>query len=67
MAGSRSLAVAALAAALAACRAPFPQAGLGGRLVDLTHPLDASTVYWPTGRGFVLEKVSYGVTPGGFF
>ncbi|MCI0587813.1 MAG: cyclase family protein [Planctomycetes bacterium] len=65
MARSGSVLVAALAATLAACRAPGP--GFAGRLVDLTHPLDESTVFWPTGRGFALEKVAYGPTPAGFF
>ena len=31
------------------------------RLVDLTHPFDASTVYWPTAKGFTLESVAHGV------
>jgi kynurenine formamidase len=37
------------------------------RLVDLTHPFDASTIYWPTARGFHLETVASGETPGGFW
>jgi kynurenine formamidase len=37
------------------------------RLVDLTHPFDASTIYWPTARGFHLETVASGQTPGGFW
>ncbi len=54
---------------LAACgRAPSPRFPAGGRLVDLTHPFDASTIYWPTApAGFVLETVFQGKTPGGFF
>jgi len=54
---------------LAACgRAPSPRFPAGGRLVDLTHPFDSSTIYWPTApSGFVLEKMFQGQTPGGFF
>jgi kynurenine formamidase len=36
-------------------------------LVDLTHPFDATTLYWPTEEGFVLERGFAGVTPGGFY
>lgn len=37
-------------------------------LVDLTHPFDEDTIYWPTDtRGFVLETVSQGMTEGGFY
>jgi kynurenine formamidase len=39
----------------------------GARLVDLTHPFDAATIYWPTARGFHLETVASGVTPGGYW
>jgi kynurenine formamidase len=37
------------------------------RLVDLTHPFDAGTIYWPTARGFRLETVASGQTPGGYW
>ena len=37
------------------------------RLVDLTHPFDAGTVYWPTARSFALEPVAHGVTEGGYW
>lgn len=38
------------------------------RLVDLTHPLNAKTLYWPTAKtGFQLQEVAYGDTPGGYF
>jgi kynurenine formamidase len=37
-------------------------------LVDLTHPFDAHTIYWPTDtRGFQLETVAEGDTEGGWF
>lgn len=38
------------------------------RLVDLTHPFDAQTIYWPTSpTTFDLKKLSAGPTPGGWF
>jgi len=38
------------------------------RMVDLTHTLDSTTVYWPTSPvGFSLDRLAYGVTPGGWF
>jgi kynurenine formamidase len=37
-------------------------------LVDLTHPLDASTLYWPTSpSAFELTTLASGMTPGGYF
>ncbi|HWE25137.1 MAG TPA: cyclase family protein [Myxococcales bacterium] len=36
--------------------------------VDLTHPFDAQTLYWPTApAGFQLEQLQYGRTPAGYF
>lgn len=37
-----------------------------GTLVDLSHTYDAQTVFWPTADPFRLEKVSDGVTEGGW-
>lgn len=38
------------------------------RMVDLTHPLNARTIYWPTSpTTFQLERLSYGPTEGGYF
>lgn len=37
------------------------------RFIDLTHPFDANTVYWPTEAGFKLEREAYGVTEKGYF
>src|SRR5256712_9985732 len=39
----------------------------GARLVDLTHPFDARTIYWPTARPFTLEPVAHGMTEGGYW
>src|SRR6266850_412263 len=38
------------------------------RILDLTHPFDERTLYWPTApSGFKLERLHYGQTDGGFF
>lgn len=38
------------------------------KVVDLTHPFDARTIYWPTSpSGFELKSLAYGPTPGGWF
>src|SRR5688572_4383543 len=38
------------------------------RIVDLSHAFNARTLYWPNSpTSFALEKLFFGVTPGGFF
>ena len=38
------------------------------RMVDLTHALNARTLYWPTSpTTFKLDTLAYGPTPGGWF
>ena len=38
------------------------------KVVDLTHPFDARTIYWPTSpSGFELKSLADGPTPGGWF
>src|SRR5262245_43734514 len=38
------------------------------RMVDLTHALNARTLYWPTSpTSFKLDTLAYGPTPGGWF
>jgi len=38
------------------------------RLVDLSHPFNADTIYWPTSPSrFELTRLSFGETPGGWF
>jgi kynurenine formamidase len=36
-------------------------------LVDLSHPFNERTIYWPTAQKFVLTKVAEGETEGGWF
>jgi kynurenine formamidase len=56
-----------LLAAGACAPAPAPPAFPAGHLVDLSHPYDATTVFWPTADPFVLETVADGVTDQGFY
>ncbi|UCE01911.1 MAG: cyclase family protein, partial [Candidatus Latescibacterota bacterium] len=37
------------------------------RVIDLTWPFDADTVYWPTAKTFDLDVVARGETPGGYW
>jgi kynurenine formamidase len=38
------------------------------RMVDLTHPFNIQTIYWPTStERFALKQLSFGPTPGGWF
>ncbi|HKD69001.1 MAG TPA: cyclase family protein [Candidatus Binataceae bacterium] len=36
-------------------------------IIDLTHTLDHSTIYWPTESGFKYHYEHFGPTPGGYF
>src|SRR5262245_22036611 len=38
----------------------------GHRIIDLTHPFDRETIFWPTVPGFELEVASRGVTEKGY-
>ena len=38
-----------------------------GEIIDLTHPFDAKTVYWPTAGSFQLEKDFAGDTEQGYY
>lgn len=35
--------------------------------VDLSHPFDEQTIYWPTAEPFRIKRVADGVTPGGYY
>jgi kynurenine formamidase len=57
----------------AACSSSSPSAPPGassfpqGQLVDLSHPYDNTTIFWPTSDRFRLEKTFDGVTPQGYY
>src|SRR2546425_4593603 len=38
-----------------------------GRIIDLSYPFDADTVYWPTAETFKLEKDFEGLTDKGYY
>ena len=38
-----------------------------GRWIDLTHAFGPETIYWPTERGFVLEREFAGTNPKGYY
>lgn len=63
--------VAATAVLLVLAAGPMAQQTLdpsAARVVDLTHPFNAKTVYWPTSPSkFSLEQLAYGRTEGGYF
>jgi kynurenine formamidase len=40
---------------------------LAGELVDLSHPFDEHTIYWPTEPGFRFEPGNNGVTAKGYY
>ena len=40
---------------------------VGTNVVDLSHPFDATTVYWPTAEGFKLNTDFEGMTDKGYF
>jgi len=46
--------------------APTPQA-VKGKLLDMTFAYDDNTIYWPTAKGFHLEKLSWGISAGGYW
>jgi kynurenine formamidase len=56
-----------LACALGCAAAPRAPELATGRLVELTHPFSAETIFWPTeAEGFVLEPAFKGTTERGF-
>jgi kynurenine formamidase len=59
--------LAASAAALAFALPALAQDLSTGRWVDLTHPFNENSVYWPTAEMFELEEVFHGHTEGGWF
>jgi kynurenine formamidase len=57
----------AVLAALLAGTFTVPVAAQVGEPVDLTHPFDESTLYWPTAEPFALEVVAEGETESGWY
>ena len=59
---SAALSVLTFLAAMQAVRAVAAET-----LIDLTHPFNAETIYWPTEAGFRLEKGPSGLTERGYY
>jgi len=38
-----------------------------GKLLDMTYVYDEDSIYWPTAKSFKLEKVSWGISEGGWW
>jgi kynurenine formamidase len=38
-----------------------------GKLLDMTYVYDENTIYWPTAKPFVLTKLNWGLTEGGWW
>ncbi len=62
----RTGARACLAVAVLACGDPALELD-GGRVVDLSHAFDETTIFWPTEEGFRLELGSAGRTEQGYW
>jgi kynurenine formamidase len=66
----RRASVLVVAAIIVVCRvqAQAPLDLKSARIIDLTHPFDAATLYWPTSpSAFELTTLASGMTPGGYF
>ncbi len=53
-----------------ACRTPDDPAAVlteEARVIDLSHPFDEQTIYWPTAEGFRLQVDAKGWTESGFY
>ncbi len=57
-----------IAALLVVAASQLPLDPAPAQIVDLTHPYNRETVYWPTSPSkFTMEKLAYGTTEGGYF
>ena len=52
---------------LCACSSPPKQSLADYRPIDLTYTFDEKTIYWPTGKHFEHERVSWGRTQVGYW
>jgi kynurenine formamidase len=64
----RSMSIAALLLGLSTAAAAQAIDLSAAKIIDLTHPFDSKTIYWPTSpSGFELKPLFNGLTKGGFF
>jgi len=40
---------------------------IADRVVDLSYSFNEQTIYWPTAQPFKMQRVAFGMTPGGYF
>ncbi len=67
-AASRRVVLAAARASLAVVAMSAPASLAADPVViDLTHPFDAQTIYWPTAQPFQLQPVAHGRSAAGFW
>lgn len=38
-----------------------------GKILEMTYPYEEDTIYWPTAKPFHLEKLNWGIVPGGWW
>jgi kynurenine formamidase len=50
-----------------ACAVPSGGLAQASTVVDLSHAYDEQTIFWPTEKGFELEKEFDGITAGGYY
>lgn len=62
----RSLFLVFFIAALAAMSSTCARAGKE-RILDMTYPFEEASIYWPTARPFVLNRVARGISAGGWW
>jgi hypothetical protein len=63
---AKPVVIALLLATLAPTATARAQDLSGGRWIDLTHPFNAESIYWPTAKMFDKETVFQGPTDGGY-
>ncbi len=64
----RFLAISVILAIFVSCnRETNPFDPESGKWIDLTHTFSDQTIYWPTSDPFLLDTVSEGVTPAGYY
>src|SRR3990172_4315243 len=64
---SQSATFASILLAVFCTRVAMAQPAASQQMIDLTHPFDEQTIYWPTEDGFKLVPEAAGVTEQGYF
>jgi kynurenine formamidase len=56
-----------VASVVSICLAAQPGQVDKDKLLDMTYPFDRDSIYWPTAKPFKLDKVSWGISDGGWW